>query len=90
MWWIIILGIIGYLLLWGLTSSLLYKFFNPYTDSGECVILGSMFPLTFPVVLVIWIFNVLTNYLKTDKSFLFLNYRNNFMYVRYQIIQNFQ
>ena len=27
MWWII-LGIIGYILLWGLTSSLLYKFFN--------------------------------------------------------------
>ena len=53
-------------------------------------ILSNMFPLTLPVALVIAIFNILTNYLKTDKSFLFLNYRNNFMYVRYQIIQNFQ
>ena len=64
MWWIIILGIIGYLLLWGLTSSLLYKFFNPYSDSGECVILGSMFPLTLPVALLIVIFNVFNKLLK--------------------------
>ena len=62
--WIIILGIIGYLLLCGLTASLLYKFFNPYTDSGECVILGSMFPLTLPVALVIAIFNVFNKLLK--------------------------
>lgn len=54
MWWII-LGIIGYILLWGLTSSLLYKFFN--SDTEECVILGSMFPFTLPVALVIAIFD---------------------------------
>ena len=55
MWWII-LGIIGYILLWGLTSSLLYKFFN--SDTEECVILGSMFPFTLPVALVIVVFDV--------------------------------
>ena len=55
MWWII-LGIIGYILLWGLTSSLLYKFFN--SDSEESVILGSMFPFTLPVALVVAIFDV--------------------------------
>lgn len=55
MWWII-LGIIGYILLWGLTSSLLYKFFN--SDSEESVILGSMFPFTLPVTLVVAIFDV--------------------------------
>ena len=55
MWWII-LGIIGYILLWGLTSSLLYKFFN--SDTKECVILESMFPFTLPVALVIAIFDV--------------------------------
>lgn len=55
MWWII-LGIIGYILLWGLTSSLLYKFFN--SDTEECVILGSMFPFTLPVTLVVVIFDV--------------------------------
>ena len=62
MWWIILLGIIGYLLLWGLTSYLLYKFFN--SDSEECIILGSMFPLTLPVALVITIFNVFNKLLK--------------------------
>lgn len=56
MWWITILGIIGYILLWGLTSSLLYKFFN--SDSKESVILGSMFPFTLPVTLVVVIFDV--------------------------------
>ena len=56
MWWITLLGIITYLLLWGLTSSLLYKFFN--SDFEECIILGSMFPFTLPLVLVIPIFNV--------------------------------
>ena len=61
MWWII-LGIIGYILLWGLTSSLLYKFFN--SDTEECVILGSMFPLTLPVALVIVIFDVFNKLLK--------------------------
>ena len=55
MWWII-LGIIGYILLWGLTSSLLYKFFDSCTE--ECVILGSMFPFTLPVALVIVVFDV--------------------------------
>jgi len=62
MWWIIILGIITYLLLWGLTASLLYKFFN--SDYGECIILGSMFPLTLPVALVIVIFDVFNKLLK--------------------------
>ena len=62
MWWIILLGIIGYLLLWGLTSYLLYKFFN--SDSEECIILGSMFPLTLSVALVITIFNVFNKLLK--------------------------
>ena len=62
MWWIIILGIIGYLLLWGLTTSLLYKFFNHYSE--ECVILGSMFPLTLPVALVIVVFNFFNKLLK--------------------------
>lgn len=62
MWWITILGIITYLLLWGLTSSLLYKFFN--SDSEESVILGSMFPFTLPVALVIIIFNVFNKLLK--------------------------
>ena len=56
MWWIIILGIIGYILLWGLTASLLYKFLNPYPE--ECLILGFVFPITLPLVLVIPIFNV--------------------------------
>ena len=55
MWWII-LGIIGYILLWGFTSFLLYKFFN--TDSEESVILGFMFPFTLPVTLVVVIFEV--------------------------------
>ena len=62
MGWITLLGIITYLLLWGLTSSLLYKFFN--YDSEECIILGSMFPLTLPVALVIAIFNVFNKLLK--------------------------
>ena len=62
MWWITLLGIITYLLLWGLTSSLLYKFFNPYSE--ECLILGSMFPLTLPVALVIAIFNIFNKLLK--------------------------
>ena len=62
MWWITILGIITYLLLWGLTSSLLYKFFD--SDSEECIILGSMFPLTLPVALVIVVFNVFNKLLK--------------------------
>ena len=56
MWWIIILGIIGYLLLWGLTASLLYKFLIPYHE--DCLILGFVFPITLPLVLVIPIFNV--------------------------------
>ena len=46
----------------GLTSSLLYRFFN--YDSEECIILGSMFPLTLPVALVIVIFNVFNKLLK--------------------------
>ena len=64
MWWIILLGIIGYLLLWGLTSSLLYNFFN--SDSEECIILGSMFPLTLPVALFIPIFNIFNKLLKNE------------------------
>ena len=56
MWWIIILGIVGYILLWGLTASLLYKFLNPYP--AECLILGFAFPITLPLILVIPIFNV--------------------------------
>lgn len=60
--WITILGIITYLLLWGLTSSLLYKFFN--SDYEECVILGSIFPFTLPVALVITIFDVFNKLLK--------------------------
>ena len=62
MWWITILGIITYLLLWGLTASLLYKFFD--SDSEECIILGSMFPFTLPVALVIVVFNVFNKLLK--------------------------
>ena len=62
MWWITILGIITYLLLWGLTASLLYKFFT--SDYEECIILGSMFPFTLPVALVIAIFDVFNKLLK--------------------------
>ena len=64
MWWIIILGIIGYLLLWGLTASLLYNFFNPFYE--ECLILGFIFPITLPLVLVIWTFNVFNKLLKNE------------------------
>ena len=55
-WYWIILIILGYILLWGLTASLLYKFFHPYDE--ECLILGFMFPFTLPLALVIAVFSV--------------------------------
>lgn len=60
--WIILFGIIGYLLLWGLTASLLYKFFDPFYE--ECLILGFMFPITLPLALVAVVFNVFNKLLK--------------------------
>ena len=62
MWWIILLGIITYLLLWGLTASLLYKFLYPFYE--ECFILGFIFPITLPLALVAVVFNVFNKLLK--------------------------
>ena len=59
MWGIIILGIIGYILLWGLTASLLYKFFDPFYE--ECFILGFMFRITLPIALVVALVVVIFN-----------------------------
>ena len=64
MWWIILLGIIGYLLLWGLTASLLYKFFDPFYE--ECLILGFMFPITLPLALVVVVFDIFNKLLKNS------------------------
>ena len=64
MWWIIILGIIGYILLWGLTTSLLYKFFDPFYE--ECFVLGVIFPITLPLALVAVVFNIFNKLLKNS------------------------
>ena len=58
------MGIIGYLLLWGLTASLLYKFFDPFYV--ECLILGFMFPITLPLALVVVVFNIFNKLLKNS------------------------
>lgn len=61
-WYWIILIILGYILLWGLTSSLFYKFFS--LDYNECLILGSIFPFTLPVAMVVATFNLFNKLFK--------------------------
>lgn len=61
-WCWIILGILGYILLWGLTASLLYKVFDPFYE--ECFILGFMFPITLPIALVVVVFNLFNKLFK--------------------------
>ena len=61
-WYWIILIILGYILLWGLTSSLLYKFCS--LDYNECLILGSIFPFTLPFAMVVTTFNLFNKLFK--------------------------
>lgn len=61
-WCWIILGILGYILLWGLTASLLYKFFSPYFE--ECLLLGVLFPFTLPFAIIIMVFKLFNKLFK--------------------------
>ena len=61
-WCWIILGILGYILLWGITSSLLYKF-CPLTYE-DCLALGALCPFTLPFALIVVVFNLFNKLFK--------------------------
>ena len=61
-WYWIVLIILGYILLWGLTSSLLYKI-SPLAYE-DCLILGSLCPFTLPFAMVVITFNLFNKLFK--------------------------
>ena len=48
--------ILGYIILWGLTSSLLYNYLD--MDSNEAFLLGFAVPVFLPVALASFIYNL--------------------------------
>lgn len=61
-WYWIVLIILGYILLWGLTSSLLYKI-SPL-GYEDCLAWGALFPFTLPLAIVVIVFNLFSKLFK--------------------------
>ena len=58
-WYWIVAIVLGCLLAWALTSAI----FNNYTslDETESLLIGVLFPVTFPLFIIILMFNKLKN-----------------------------